>query len=60
MFDTYFHVAGALDVSEGERMTIEFKGVEVTNTQELLEAPELIGAHFHEKDDTGKELIITR
>ena len=55
-----FRVAGALDVPDQERMLIEFKEVDVTNAQELREAPELVGAHFDEEGDAGKEVIITR
>ena len=54
-----FYVTGALDFPENERMTIEFKEVDVTNALELLEAPELIGAHLVKKGDTGKGFIIT-
>ena len=49
-----------MDVLENERMTIEFKEVDVTNAQELHEAPELIGAHLVTENDDGKELVITR
>ena len=51
-------MTGALDVPEGERMLIEFKEVDVTNAQELREAPELIGAHLVNRQDDGKRFII--
>ena len=47
-FSTIF--SGALDVEEGRMMQLEFKQVDVTNPQELREAPELIGAHRVERD----------